>query len=974
MQKNYQPVNLPNEFPGGFYVCTLSRPRRLLFANAEVLRLFDCHDFGELTVHIQNNVENMLMPEDIKQVHSQIERQLSAKGTRFEHICARIVTHTGRPRYVDISGCVVHSLEEGDLLYCLMLETGNRASDYQIDKDIREYVIENIDTALSRGWIHLYYQPVVRTLTGDLCGFEVLSRWIDPKIGFLSPGMFIPALEQTRQIHKLDTYILKETCRTIRSRMDKGLPTVPVSFNLSRVDFMLLDVFDMIESTMTEFRLPRDLLHIEVTESVVAEDPGHIRATMDRLRDEGYEVWIDDFGSGYSSLNLLKDVNCDLIKLDMGFLRTFTEKSRQIIASTISMAKKLGIKTLMEGVETSEQADFLASIGCGRLQGYFFGKPQPLEGAFSHMKAAGAGIETRLWHHYYDMAASAIHETDEPLTLLEFAGGKFHFLYTNAGYREQVKSIHYTVRDIEASFNDNVNAPLYRDIRSLVHATEESGRRETYFCTIANNYIRTVMHVVAHTDGHTLFCMSSWNITQDSSHMENQKFDDNLRYLYMMFDSIYIVDFDADTVNQIREKSAFNLLEQGCENGIRKMTEAYGRALVYEDDLEAYQRYVAPETILQRLHDSPDGILNCCLRLKDRHGSYNWMGCSILLIPEAGSRKVAYTARSFDDRADNIAFMVQSMVKSDAAQKGTHLSPAPGQLNDAYKAMLWDSQQRNSEFCYFWKDTKRRFLGVSHSFLRYYGFDSAQDVLGRTDEDMGWHVDDGPYRDAELEVLQKGRVIQNQPGQCIIRGVLHHITCYKWPLYNQGRIVGLMGVFFDADKMRKRIRDISETSYDDPVTGLMNARGWADAMFSYDEQRTLQKRQYSVLLIENASYDSVVSAYGMDIARQLLQREADAIRKMAGRRATIARTGQATFALLTYDKDEDEARKRASDVLRALNSIHEIAGNPVTLVFRYAIAHSREKGVSTENIYHIAQDRLHQQQKTERRQKRRRRN
>ena len=155
----------------------------------------------------------------------------------------------------------------------------------------------------------------------------------------------------------------------------------------------------MITSTMEEFQLPRDILHIEVTESIVAEDPGHIRATMDRLRDEGYEVWIDDFGSGYSSLNLLKDVNCDLIKLDMGFWRTFTEKSRQIIASIIAMAKKLGIKTLMEGVETKEQVEFLASIGCGRLQGFFFGKPGRLpiskRSRLALRRAAGIHTTTR---------------------------------------------------------------------------------------------------------------------------------------------------------------------------------------------------------------------------------------------------------------------------------------------------------------------------------------------------------------------------------------------------------------------------------------------------------------------------------------------------------------------------------------------------------------------------------------------------
>lgn len=958
MKNLYQPVNLPNEFPGGFYVCTLSRPRRLLFANAEVLRLFDCHDFGELSVHIQGNVENMLVPEDIQKVHSQFERQMADKGTRFDHIYARIITRRGRTRYVDVSGCLVHSLEEGDLLYCLMTESGRRASDYEVAADIREYVIENIDTALSRGWIHLYYQPVFRTLTRNLCGFEVLSRWIDPKIGFLAPNMFIPALEQTRQIHKLDTYILKETCRTLRQRMDGGLPTVPVSFNLSRVDFMLLDIFDMIESTMEKFQLPRDLLHIEVTESIVAEDPGHIRATLDRLREAGYEVWIDDFGSGYSSLNLLKDVECDLIKLDMGFLRTFTDRSRQIIASTVAMAKKLGIKTLMEGVETSEQADFLASIGCGRLQGYFFGKPQPLAGAFAHVEAQHAGIEARRWHHFYDTADRLIYATEEPLAVLDFTDDAFHYLYTNKSYREQMRGIGFTMDMIKNALNDNANSSLYRDMRRLMQTSCESKKDETYFCTISNNYIRIRMQVIMRNDGHTLIKTSAWNITQDANHMEHAKFDTYLRYLYMIFDNLCIIDFAADTLELLFARSSSDSYNKmGLLHGVRAMLEKYENDIVYPADREQYHRYADPDTILQRLSACPDGLLSCCVRLKNEQGNYNWAICSSLLIPEGGGQRMLAIIQALDAATGNLPALMRSISDSEEVKNAPKTS-VPMRLTADYQSMLWENQMKHSEFGYFWKDRERRFLGVSRSFLRYYGFSSLKEVLGKTDEDIGWHVNDDPYRDAELEVLEKGITVKNQPGQCIIKGVLHHITCYKWPLYDKGQIVGLMGVFFDADKMKKRINAITDTSYVDSVTGLMNMRGWFDALFTYDEQKTLNKRRYSVLLIDNSTYRSVVASYGAKFAQKLLCREANSLRRTMGRDSTLARIKESTFAVLSYEKTEAEAETRAQVILRDLQNIHEVGGNPVTLTYSYAIAHSTEKGVSAENIYHVAETRL----------------
>ena len=279
-----------------------------------------------------------------------------------------------------------------------------------------------------------------------------------------------------------------------------------------------------------------------------------------------------------------------------------------------------------------------------------------------------------------------------------------------------------------------------------------------------------------------------------------------------------------------------------------------------------------------------------------------------------------------DKDTGNLPALMRAISNSEEV-KNAPKSTIPVRLTSNYQSMLWENQMRHPEFCYFWKDRERRFLGASKSFFRYYGFSSLQDILGKTDEDMGWHVEDGPYRDAELEVLAKGITVRNQPGQCILRGVLHHITCYKWLLYDRGQIVGLMGVFFDA-------------------------------LFTYDEQKTLQKRRYSVLLLDNSTYQSVGASYGPKFAQQLLREAADTLRKTVGRDSTIARIRESTFAVLSYEKTEAEAEERAQVILRSLQTIHKVGGSPVTLAYHYAIAHSTEQGVSAKNIYHVAQTRL----------------
>jgi EAL domain-containing protein (putative c-di-GMP-specific phosphodiesterase class I) len=271
-----------------------------------------------------------------------------------------------------------------------------RYYDEQLHKDLllQNYVISHIDDAIANGYIKIYYQPVVRTITETFCGMEALARWIDPQYGFLNPGVFIGALEDSRQIHKLDSHVIELVCKEMRTELDNGRPMVPVSFNLSRLDFVGCDIFEVVERALAQYGIDHELIRVEITESIMASDT-YIQREIERFRLAGYEVWMDDFGSGYSSLNTLKDYKFDELKIDMAFLSNLNEVSRIIISSMVRMAKCLGLKTLAEGVETQEQMDFLKEIGCEKAQGYYYGKPQPLADTMKHMETTGILAENR---------------------------------------------------------------------------------------------------------------------------------------------------------------------------------------------------------------------------------------------------------------------------------------------------------------------------------------------------------------------------------------------------------------------------------------------------------------------------------------------------------------------------------------------------------------------------------------------------
>ena len=253
--------------------------------------------------------------------------------------------------------------------------------DNTLDTDVkrRQHIINNIKRAASEGWIKAYYQPVVRCAdgSGELCGYEALARWIDPEFGFMPPFAFIETLEEFREIDKLDRCIIEQVCRDLRAELDAGKPVVPVSLNFSRLDFELYDVPAFLNEMSEKYDIPPTLLDVEITESALTDKLNELQRNMARLRDEDYSLWLDDFGSGYSSLNVLKDYQFNVLKIDMVFLRGFegNPKSKSILKSIVDLAHQLGMITLCEGVETQEQFEFLASIGCDRAQGYFFGKP-----------------------------------------------------------------------------------------------------------------------------------------------------------------------------------------------------------------------------------------------------------------------------------------------------------------------------------------------------------------------------------------------------------------------------------------------------------------------------------------------------------------------------------------------------------------------------------------------------------------------
>jgi len=236
----------------------------------------------------------------------------------------------------------------------------------------------------------VYYQPKYNPRNDKLVGAEALIRWQSPELGFVSPGRFIPVFEDNGFITEIDHYMLKHVAADQKRWSDEGFDCVPVSVNVSRAHFIEDDLAEQIRDIVKDAGCNPEFIEIELTESAFFDDKNAMINTIGRLKEYGFSVSMDDFGSGYSSLNSLKDMPLDVLKLDAGFFRDMTDDGRGeiVVSEAIRLAKCLNMKTVAEGVEDKEQVDFLAAEGCDMIQGYYYAKPMPSEEYMARMEKA----------------------------------------------------------------------------------------------------------------------------------------------------------------------------------------------------------------------------------------------------------------------------------------------------------------------------------------------------------------------------------------------------------------------------------------------------------------------------------------------------------------------------------------------------------------------------------------------------------
>lgn len=798
---------------------------------------------------------------------------------------------------------------------------------------IEEFIIQNFKKAIDYHEIQTFYQPVIRTSSAQLCNFEALARWIDPELGVIYPDQFIPVLEREGLIYLLDAEILRQVCARLRSSIIRGETPIPVSVNLSRLDFTLCDIFTVADNIVSDYQIPHDFIYFEITESVMAEQKDYMLEIVEKFQAAGYQIWMDDFGSAYSSLNVLKEFSFDELKLDMSFMKPFNLRSKRIVTAIIRMAKDIYIHTLAEGVENVEQYEYLRDIGCEKVQGFYFGKPMPYDMAISNIMEKGIQIELPQDRKYYDeigtinylsavpfmtreekeVLSSARQLNSIPLALVEFSGDYFKVLFYNSAFEKMAlkSGMLNRVFTKEMLCQPQSYRRISKSIMNLMDSTKVEGEGRMLF-TLHEQYFEIKTRCMTQTKDKYCVLINVTNLTKETKAEVTGYLDDSVRQIYAMYDRVTLLNYKEDSITPLYTDAAVDLISG--RQGIKELVEEYAKKYIFPEGRERFIQTFNPENAMKRLKESASTSFAEVFRTSVRHGEYAWTEYTLLQINED----------NYFMLVRNIHDIVKDFISNNKTEifEGGPYSPA----------QLWNNLIHSDMFRLFWKDTDRRFLGVTKGFLDFYGFESADELIGKNDEELGWHVHPDLYMNDEYKVIHEGVTIRNIPGKCISRGENREILASKTPLYDvNGEITGLLGYFVDRSILGTNDKRGDEDFRRELLTGLLNSRGIYEEAEAFQDEYYLRGTDFVRIHVGINDFNIINEQYGFDFGDIVLNTFGQALVQEFGLNSAIGRYSGRKFTVLQQINDKKEAGKLRDRVKALGNSIREIDGKPITL-------------------------------------------
>ncbi|WP_026526965.1 bifunctional diguanylate cyclase/phosphodiesterase [Butyrivibrio sp. VCD2006] len=532
---------------------------------------------------------------------------------------------------------------------------------------MKHYVVHHIDEAIANNEIDIYYQPTFHTLSGTVCGNEALARWHSSEYGMILPSDFVPVLKHSKKIAILDKFVMKKVCADQNTIVGLGMEPLPASINLTALDFALIDVVEILETELAKYNLPKKLIRIEISEPEITNDRKGIKFELTRLREHGFDVIFDDFGSEYSSLHILNDMPFSAVKINSSFLSGFKDdiKPRVMMKNIINMAKELGIHTVMGSVEDEDILEFLKEAGCEQTQGHLYSEAmkmweKPLE-EFPYK------LESHEESDFYDeigrvnvLSQAPIQDItnydeeaslskNRAIAIFEFDGSTFNILMSNDGFYEIFKPL---LSDEANTIYDLFNNPriiFSKDMKRLASQCVKDDEVHAMEFVTSNGFNRIMLKKIVRNDKlrKTGILATAEVMTENDATTRVMQLNSYMKFLYMIYNRVDIVSVAEDSFETVYENHArYNqkMKKGSFTEAIRKFAEE----AIYNEDREDFMEFYNIKTLDEKVNEYGLTHLTDYFRTKDINGAYDWLMYLIIPIISEGNRMFILCSRCLD--------------------------------------------------------------------------------------------------------------------------------------------------------------------------------------------------------------------------------------------------------------------------------------------------------------------------------------
>ncbi len=874
-------------------------------------------------------------------------------------------------------------------------------SDFSIfDKDdvdekilMQHYVVHHLEDALKNGEIAVYYQPIFHTLSGKVCGLEALARWKNDEYGFLLPYDFVPVLENSRKIHLLDAFVIKQVCKDQRIVIDRGMEPVPVSINLTKLDFLLIDVLELLKEELEKNNLTNDLIQIEISEAEITRDKKGIKKELEKFKENGFHIVFDDFGSEYSALQAIRDMPFDTIKINSNFLSGFNNDltSRIILKNILNLSKELGMTTMMGAVEDEEVLEFLKQTGCEKTQGHLYSEARPLDyyddGSYPYeyetfeerdfyreIGKVNILSQTPIEYRNSNHEDEFTYLNQLPLAIMEFNGRKFRILMTSRDFDEVISDMFIDgLYNAEMVFNDKLN-PFSKQLRDLARNSSKDDEIHAMEFVTGKGFHRIMLRrIVDDSIGNKAALIATIEtLTKNDPETRAAKLNNSLRFLYPLYTRIARTQIDTDEFDIIYEnKTKYGVSLSDC-----KFSEAivkFANEAIYNEDRTAFISFFDCSTLDERLAEFGTDHLTDYFRTIDVNGEYNWLMYLIVPIISEGSKMFLMCSRSIDaERMRKLPEISQSGSEYyDMPSDPIYLLLASDAFTDTLGYGSFEQFIRNTFFLEAsLTDDQTIYMHLGQSGLISDFGETGYISLpfGEVIKSMVFSQVIEEDRDKMYEFYDKDRLIaEYEKGN--ISGKIVYLqrtgasdkpryqnACYQIRKNRDGDNIHVYILTYDVDEFKRTNETIRNLAERDVLTGLFNRMTITRVVENIMNDPETQN--FAMVLLDLDFFKQFNDNYGHDCGDKVLQDASERMKKYMGDDSYPARIGGDEFMVIIRNKTQPEVDKILSD-FSTMDKSFEYKGQKVTYTMSIGYALCPDDGTNYNSLYQNADKALY---------------